>query len=100
MWVKTGILIKCVVVSHSSYVLLRPYYVYLDLQDIGVQSKDFAGSLHGLAQHFKCMDSSHGKLVISESMVISESLHAAQQQQQRDKLGTSVDTRTQFRDTE
>ena len=64
------------------------------LQDIGVQSKDFEGSLTGFAQHFKCSDSSHGKIVMPESMVVSEKLDAIQRDKQKEKHSaqeTSVD---------
>ena len=56
------------------------------LQDIAVQSRDFAGSLHGLSQFFKCTDSRHGKLVMPEYVVIPERVHAAQRQLQRDEI--------------
>ena len=64
------------------------------LQDIGVLSKDFEGSLTGYGQHFKCSDSRHGKLVMPESMVISEKLDIIQRDKQKKKhsaQGTSVD---------
>ena len=64
------------------------------LQDVSVQSKDFVGSLPGIGQHFKCMDSRHGKLVMPESMVTSEAVDAAQRHEQKGTIpnqGTSVD---------
>ena len=69
-----------------------------------MQSKEFVGSLHGLGQHFKCLDSRHGKLVMPEYMVISEKADAAQRQQQSSNQGSSVDAHAhedahaQFRD--
>lgn len=61
-----------------------------------MQSKDFAGSLPGLTLYFKCSDSKHGKVVLPESMVIRESVHAAQQRQHKDNVpsqGSNVDAR-------
>lgn len=59
--------------------------MYLDLQDIEVQSKDFEGSLPDLRQLFTCADNSHRKLVVLEAMVISEKVDDAQEESQRDK---------------
>lgn len=67
---------------------------YSILQDIGVQSKDFEGSLAGLSQHFKCSNHSHGKIVMPESMVISGKLYAIQHGKQKEKYsaqGTSIE---------
>ena len=64
------------------------------MQDVAVQSKDFEGLIPGMVQLFKCMDSNHGKLVMPESMVIFEAVHAAQRDEQKGKVsnrGTSVD---------
>ena len=58
-----------------------------------MRSKDFLGSLTGFGQHFKCSDNRHGKIVVPESMVVSEKLDAIQcfEQQERQLHVTSVD---------
>lgn len=64
------------------------------MQDIAVQSKDFAGSMVGWVHHFKIMESKHGKLVMPEVMVISEREDATQRHKQKRKVSnyeTSVD---------
>lgn len=68
-----------------------------------MQSKDFEGALTGFTQHFKCTDSSHGKIAMPESRVVSEKLDAVRHDKQKEQ-GTSVDAQehehahAQFRD--
>ena len=69
-------------------------YMYLILQDVAVRSKDFIGSLVKFNDRFKCTNSSHGKIVMHESEVISEAVDATQRHEQRIKSsiqGDSVD---------
>lgn len=48
-----------------------------------MHSRDFEESLHGFGQYFKCGDSKHGKLVIPEALVVSETLDAASRKDQK-----------------
>ena len=56
----------------------------LILQDVAVQSKNFVWALTGFHQHFKCTDSSHGKLVMPESLVILEAEDAAKRLERKE----------------
>lgn len=65
----------------------------LILQDVAVRSKDFVGSLIEFNQRFKCADSSHGKIVMRESEVISEEVDAIQHHERKKKAsiqGSSI----------
>ena len=74
-----------------------------------MQSRDFVGSMPGFGQHFKVMESKHGKLVMPEAMVNSEALDATQRYERKQTVpsqGTSVDAHAhehahaQIRDTQ
>ena len=59
-----------------------------------MQSKDFVGSLTEFNDRFKCSESSHGKIVMRESEVISEAVDATRFHEQRKKTsiqGSNVD---------
>ena len=55
-----------------------------------MQSREFAGALTGLGQHFKCRDSRHGRLAMPESMVVLEREDAAKREQLK-QIESSVD---------
>lgn len=60
-----------------------------------MRPRDFEGSLYGFGQYFKCGDSRHGKLVMCESSVVSESVDAARRNERKNQHESCVDVHVQ-----
>ena len=67
--------------------------ILLIMQYVSVSSKEVVGAIPGMGQLFKCSDSKHGRVVIPESMVVSEAAIAQMTTKQKVQqiTGTSVD---------
>ena len=53
------------------------------MQDISISSKEVEGAVPGLGQLFRCSSSRHGRIVIPESMAVSEADAARAQAKQK-----------------